>query len=253
MKNYANSQLIYTAWLNTSKPLIYELKLDKKEVDFADPEQNKYFDGSFKGTCNICGSKITDGGVPIKKFFSSNYMDWALHKAPESTHICKACTFCLGMNTKGRIALFRYPFVAEVGQLHLCSKVQFRGFLLSPPEPPFLMVLPVSQKKHLFHKSMISYSREKFYCNYEENTIECDSSIKNVIETVEKMRFFGISLDCIKKGVLPNNVIKQCGLEKQIELVTEMNSIRHLPVYDLAAKVSFSKQQMEGIGIKYDI
>lgn len=93
--------VIYNAWKNTHKPIIYET-LDakgnpiKKEVDFAVPKENKFYDPEYKGRCNLCGEE-THGGIPIKKMFSSNYMDWPIHKEPDSTHICEACAFCIGM------------------------------------------------------------------------------------------------------------------------------------------------------------
>lgn len=156
------SELIYNAWLNTKKPIIYTIKDELKEIEFANPEKNKFFDLNFKGICNVCGNNITDGGIPVKKFFSAKYMDYGIHKRPSSTHICKSCAFCLGMNPNGRITLFRYPLVANLENMFLCNRKMFRDFLINPPEPPFIMLFPISQKKHLFSKSKISFSNENF-------------------------------------------------------------------------------------------
>lgn len=175
------SELIYQAWLNTNKPILYKIKDEVKEIELANPVQNKYFDASFVGVCNLCGVEIKDGRITAKKFFGSNYMDWTLHKNPESTYICKSCTFCLGMNPIGRIILLRYPVVAEK-TLHLCNREQFREYVLNPPEPPFVMIFPTSQKKHLFSKAKISYSREKFFCNLEETIVYVDSSVKVLVK-----------------------------------------------------------------------
>jgi len=66
--------IIYNAWKDTPRPIIYETADAKgnpiiKEVGFAIPEENKSYDGSYIGSCNLCG-KETYGGIPIKKMFS---------------------------------------------------------------------------------------------------------------------------------------------------------------------------------------
>ncbi len=236
------SKLIYEAWLNTPEPIIYKTSANKKQIIFANPINNKYFDPAFSGKCNLCGEEAT-GGVPVKKFFSSNYMDWGFHRCPESTHICKACTFCLGMNTVGRIALFRYPLVVETHELHLCSKKQFRDFILQPPEPPFLMILPVSQQKHLFAKSRISYSRKKFFCNFEERIVNCSDETGKLVKSIEKMREMGIGIDNIEKCVIPASIIKKTNIKEQEALLQEMELNRSKPAFELALKVSLAPEK----------
>lgn len=224
------SSIIYNAWMNTDKPIMYETmdakgNINRKEVDFAVPEKNEFYDSNFEGECNLCG-KHTRGGTPIKKMFSSNYMDWAIHKNCDSTHICNACSFCIGMNPIGRIALFRYPIVAEK-TLHLCNKRQFRDFLISPPDPPFVMILPTSQKKHLFSKTRVSYSKENFFCNVEEITISVNKEIEDVIMTIEALRGIGIKRSDIENSKLPCGILNNVsvsGAEKILEMIEKVRS-----------------------------
>lgn len=233
--------IIYSAWRNTLRPIIYETadakgNPIKKEVDFAVPERNKNYDGSYSGPCNLCGQE-TNGGIPIKNMFSSNYMDWALHKEPEATHICKACAFCLGMNPAGRIALFRYPLVAEK-TLHLCNKKQFRDFILNPPESPFVMIFPTSQKKHLFSKAKVSYSQENYFCNLEEIVVPVNKKIKLIVENIEALRGVGFRVADISAGRIPGNITKKYGFSHVGRLVNIMSDIKRSEMFPLALEVA---------------
>lgn len=240
-------EIIYNAWKNTEKPIIYETADTKgnpiiKEVDFAVPEEHAAYDAEYKGLCNMCG-KETHGGIPIKKIFSSNYMDWTIHKEPDRTHICKACAFCIGMNPVGRIALFRYPLVADK-ELHLCNRKQFREYLFNPPEPPFVMILPTSQKKHLFAKSKVSYSQEHYFCNLEEMTIDVDKSVKQIIADIEALRGVGFTKDNISSARIPGNMTKKYNLTCYDfeNLISKMENLRKSEMFNLALEVS---QKME--------
>lgn len=243
-------RIIYKSWKNTPKPIIYEMddakgNLIKKEIVFAIPEENKDYDSSYKGMCNLCGME-TNGGIPIKKIFSSNYMDWTIHKEPDKTHICKECAFCLSMNPVGRIALFRYPIVAEK-TLHLCNRKQFRDYLFHPPEPPFVMIFPTSQKKHLFAKSKVSYSKERFYSNFEEITISVDERIKKIINDIEALRGVGFTKDNISSIRISGNIIKKYELKTYDyeNLILKMENLVQSEMFLLALDVAQKMNEEE--------
>lgn len=247
---YTPQNIIYNAWKNTLKPLIYETadkkgKPVKKEVNFAVPEKNPYYDEVYRGFCNLCGQE-TYGGIPIKKMFSSNYMDWPIHKEPKETHICKACAFCMGMNPAGRIALFRYPVVAEK-TLRLCSRKQFRDYLINPPEPPFVMIFPTSQKKHLFAKSKVSFSQKNYFCNLEETTISVNSKIKVIMDDIEALRGVGFTKDNINSVKIPINIMKKYALEMYDyeNLLTKMEILRKSEMFNLVLEVSQKMKEEE--------
>lgn len=250
------SEIIYNAWNNTDKPIIYETvdakgNANRKEVDFAVPIKNKYYDSNYEGLCNLCG-KPTHGGIPIKKIFSSNYMDWPIHKVPEATHICDACAFCIGMNPVGRITLFRYPVVAE-RTLHLCNRKQFREFLLNPPEPPFVMILPTSQKKHLFSKSVVSHSKKNYFCNLEEITVPVNPEIRRIVETIEALRGIGFRKTDIEETRVPWNVTKIMGMSDVERMVSVMKKLKSSGMFSLAIEVSQKMNEEESrcyLGLK---
>lgn len=246
-KRLTPQEAIYRSWRETKKPIIYKTKDGKgnsveKEVDFADPEENQFYDKSYAGLCNMCGMEV-NGGIPVKKMLSSSYMDWAIHKAPQASHLCRACAFCLGMNPVGRIALFRYPLVAE-RTMHLCNRKQFRDFLVSPPDPPFVMIMPITQKKHLFGKTKVSYSKNHYFCNLEEITVQIDLKVKRLIDDIEALRGIGFKKTDIESARIPGSVTKKYAFTPYDfeRLIEKMEGFARDGMFGLALEVA---QKME--------
>lgn len=212
------TELIYRAWKNTPRPIIYHTADGKgnpidTECNFLDPLEHKKYDANWVGNCLICGAK-TRGGIPYKALLSTNYTDWSRHKCPESDHICPACAFTMMLNTAShRCCLFRYSFVAD-SQLHICNRKEIRDYLISPPEPPFVMAVAVSQKKHIAFKSMVSYDRDNFFCNLEEESIQVNrQEAKDIISVCEALRGIGFTKDEIAKGQIRYDKIKNYKLD----------------------------------------
>lgn len=232
------------------EPFLYHTKNGKgeevtKEVYFADPLKNKFYQPTAEGRCNLCGESLKDGGIPVKKLLGASYMDWAIHKAPEEKYLCTACAFCLGMNPEGRIALFRYPVVAAGEDLYLCNRAEMREFLLHPPDPPFVMILPTSQKKHLFAKAKISYSRDQFFCNLEERTIKVSGEIRRLVKTIEALRGLGINKNMIMGKVIPTPFFRQCGVETVEKVLTTMEQMGRDEMFPLAMEVAQKMSEEE--------
>jgi CRISPR type IV-associated protein Csf1 len=211
------TQLIYRAWKNTPKPILYDTADEKGnkitvECPFMDPLKNKDYDPRWQGRCQICGAEVV-GGVPASKAISSAYTDWSMHKEPTSTHICAACNFCMLVNAREkRTSLLKFSFSA--GQiLELCNRKNMRDRLLDPPAPPFVMVCAVSQKKHLSTKSRISYSRERFTCMLEEEAVSCElDAIRQMMPLIEALRGIGMTKDEIAAGQVRYDKIKPYGM-----------------------------------------
>ena len=244
------SGIIYSGFQKKSpEPFLYNTKNAKgevvtKEVHFAEPLQNKFYEPRAEGKCNLCGEPLKDGGIPVKKMLGSTYMDWAIHKEPEEKYLCTACAFCLGMNPEGRIALFRYPIVAEK-DLHLCNRAEMRECLLHPPDPPFVMILPTSQKKHLFAKAKISYSRDQFFCNLEERVIRVNKGIGRMIKTIEALRGLGVNKNMILEKVIPTPFFRQCGVETVEKVLDAMEQMGRNEMFPLAIEVAQKMSEEE--------
>ena len=71
----------------------------------------------------MCGKEFR-GGIPLKKLIGKTYTDMDIHKAPEETHICEACAFCLMTSKIGLARLSRYSFVANNEELHISATMK---------------------------------------------------------------------------------------------------------------------------------
>jgi CRISPR type IV-associated protein Csf1 len=220
------TELIYRAWIYTPKPIIYKTSDAKgnpieTECNFVDPRAHKNYDRKWSGRCLICGAASL-GGIPSKHMLGDSYTDWSRHKAPESTHICDGCAFTMLLNMDSRrCGLLRYSFVAD-RQLHICNRADLRDYIINPPDPPFVMVCAVSQKKHLAIKSVISYRRDNFFCMYEEEPIFVDrATAEDDIRFCEALRGIGCTKEEIEKGIIRYDKIKNYGIKAAEKLEAE--------------------------------
>jgi len=205
--NVTQTQLIYEAWGNTPRPIIYNTSdgsgsAVKTVCNFVDPATHGDYNAAWCGKCLICGAE-SHGGITALKMLGGNYTDWHLHKESGSDHICAACSFTMLLNMESnRCSLFRYSFVSEK-MLHLCNRAEMRDWLINPPEPPFVMVVAVSQKKHLAIKSRVSYSRDIYFCNFEEECVQVNRGMAtDIIHTCEALRGIGFTKDEISRGTI---------------------------------------------------
>lgn len=233
-----STRLVYRSWLKTEKPILYKTNDAKgKELivdcQFKDPLTHKEIT-TVQHDCTIC-AKRSEYGIPNKKFFSSNYTDWSMHKNPIGTHVCEACAFTMLLNTESnRMTLSRYSFYADAAGLVVANRVSFRDVLINPPAPPFVMVCAVSQKKHLAIKSKVSYSRKKFYCMFEEECVVVDlETMQEIMLSVEALRGIGFTKDEIEKNLISFDKVKKfesTAIEKIKEVMGRISKTRMFPL-----------------------
>jgi len=144
--------------------------VEKREVELLDPVEDKDFQPNAGGKCYLCGEEFS-GGIPKGKLLKSTFTDHSFAKSPESDCVCAACAFAILTNPNRRQALRWFSFCAA-DTLTICNRWQLRSFLREPPDPPFVLAATVSQKKHIAIKSAISYSRERYLANLEDETID---------------------------------------------------------------------------------
>jgi hypothetical protein len=166
------THLVYEAWKRTNE-IVQNTKDAKgneivREVEFYDPYESAHME-KIQDRCFLCGEQIQEG-IPTKHVFSDVFTDWNRSRYPIGTHVCPACAFTILTNPNGRVSLRNFSFVAA-DKLYLPNRIEMRRFLLEPPEPPFLIVLAVSQKKHLAFKGTVSYSRDIFTVMLEETEV----------------------------------------------------------------------------------
>jgi CRISPR type IV-associated protein Csf1 len=246
------TQLIYEAWRNTTRPIIYNTSdgkgNDLKTIcEFSDPILHEDYDPTWSGMCLICGAE-SRGGIPSKKMLGSNYTDWSRHKSPESDHICPACAFTMLLNTESsRCTLYRYSFIAAE-QLHICNRAEMRDWIINPPEPPFVMAVAVSQKKHLAIKSRVSYNRDTYFCMLEEECIQVNRHLaKDIINICEALRGIGFTKDEIAKGTIRYDKIKDFKSDCYDKINHLLRPCMGMRVFALCLHVSQKKNEEDAV------
>lgn len=250
MVNYPTS-LVFNAFQNTSTPIIYNTSDEKgksitTDCRFMDPRTDDRFE-EIACRCTICGADAKRG-INTKKLLGSSYTDWSRHKAPESNYICEACAFTMMLNVESsRCALFRYSFVAEKS-LHICNRAEMRDWIISPPEPPFVMAVAVSQKKHIAIKSAVSYQKDRFICNLEEEQIivnRCEA--ENAILLCEALRGIGMTKDEISDGTIRYEKIKDFGVGAYEQILNMIKPYIGKRIFALCVFVSQKMNEEEAI------
>lgn len=253
------TELILMAYERTQLPIEYHTR-DENGQDkttrpvFVEPRDTPHFDPEVDGECIVCGAHFC-GGISGTKFFSSSYTDGSIHKNPTGTHVCRACAWCMSSNAEAsRTSLCRYSFVASGDGLKLCNRAELRDELFCPPEPPFVAVASVSQKKHLATKAAVSYSRERFYCMLEEERISVElSEFCEEIEFIEALRGVGATKDEIRQCVFRYDNFKKWGWEKSEEFVARAFRYSQKRMFGLALFVAQKKEEEEArciLGLK---
>lgn len=245
------TKIIYDAWRRGGMPKYNTRDADGNDIvvecDFFDPLNHQHYNAAWIGECMVCGQHA-GGGIPYNKMLSNTYTDWHIHKAQGSTHICKACAFCLLMNTsKNRMALKNYSFVAA-DKLYICNRAEMRDMLINPPEPPFVAVVAVSQKKHLATKAQVSYSKGRYVCMLEEQRIYVDLDLmRECMKLIEALRGIGMSKTDIGRRNIRYDLVKRWSTEKMVAAIKRLNEYEKSMILPLALHVAQKMDEEEAI------
>lgn len=241
------THLIYSAWVNMGKKVSQKTKDSKgnevtRIVKFADPMEHKHME-KYNGLCFLCGEKM-EKGIPVKKVFSSVFTDWNAGKSRESTHVCPACCFTI-LTGPERRALRNFSHVANRERLYLPNREELREFLLNPPEPPFVINIAVSQKKHIAFKGEINYSRDIFTVMYEEMPVIINRfEFKKILDLVEHF-LFGFTKTEISTGQYNQKRILDFGVVEWQEFENRVKKYRGTPLLDVVMFVAQKKENEE--------
>ncbi|MED0738977.1 hypothetical protein [Aneurinibacillus thermoaerophilus] len=236
------THLIYQAWCNTPK-VIQKTKDSKgneitRELQFLDPLTDKNMKET-NGKCFMCGHDM-ECGVPVKKAIKNTFTDWNRMKNITGTHICSACYFCIATNTN-KVALRSFSHVAA-DKLYIPNRIELRGFILEPPEPPFVIDLAVSQKKHICFKGDVQYSRDIFHVQYEEMPVLVERRSFSELLTLVEHFLYGFTKTEISTGEYQTPRILKFGIEAWEAFEEKVKPYRGMPILDV---VMFVAQKVE--------
>lgn len=241
------THLIYQAWMKTKdeKGAIKQNTKDSKgneivrEIRFVDPMQEKDME-KHDGMCFLCGEPMTHG-MKLKKVFSNVFTDWNVAKNSSGTHVCPACCFSI-LTSKERHGIRTFSNVANEDNLWLPNRPELRDFLLKPPDPPFVINLAVSQKKHIAFKGEVNYSRDIFTVMYEEMPVLIDrKEFTRLLELVEHF-LYGFTKTEITTGNYNQKRILDFGIEEWEAFEERVKKYRGSSLLDV---VMFVAQKIE--------
>lgn len=241
------THLIYQAWKETKdeKGVIKQNTKDAKgneiirDIKFVDPMHEKDMEEHI-GHCFLCGEPMKQG-MKLKRIFSNVFTDWNIAKNTRGTHVCPACCFSI-LTSKERHGIRTFSNVANQERLWLPNRKELRGFLVNPPEPPFVINLAVSQKKHIAFKGEVNYSRDIYTVMYEEMPVIINRyEFKKVLDLVEHF-LYGFTKTEISSGNYNQKRILDFGIEEWQEFEERIKKIRGTPLLDV---VMFVAQKIE--------
>lgn len=238
------THLIYSAWLKMGKTVKQKTKDAKgneiiRDIEFVDPMEHKDLE-EHKGYCYICG-EFMEHGIRLKKIFSNVFTDWNVGKNRLGTHVCPACCFNILTSPK-RYGLRMFSHVATEDRLHLTNRMELREYFINPPDPPFVINLAVSQKKHISFKGEVNYSRDRFVVMYEETPVLIDrKEFINLLKLVEHF-LYGFTKTEITTGQYNHKRILDFGIEEWQAFEERVKEYRRTPLLDV---VMFVAQKVE--------
>lgn len=169
--------------------------------------------------CCSCNNPLDKGGVKFSAIFSKSTFNLNHDFYMNSDYICNHCAvffkrenwvlYCersgKSPNFPGKTSIANWMFFSHAfsnGNHEIVySRQRWRELLEDPPAPPFNFIITTMGKKHLIHKSAMSYDRENFIVNFEGVTIPVNRmSFKTLIGKFEVLYSMGLSKESIKTG-----------------------------------------------------
>lgn len=150
------------------------------------------------GPCAMCGRR-TGRGVLVKDAVSSNFTDWACFSEGEPV-VCEHCAQLFSVYP------YSYIYEPDSGDIELLNVRQIEDAILGLGErtKPYLCVISVSQKKHLFYRAQINGGSSGFFAvNLESETIHTTTERqKNLFALVKHLAVLGTPKSAVAEGVI---------------------------------------------------
>lgn len=180
------------------------------------------------GRCRVCGGPGDAHGPAWKaeRIVSDSFGPAESLGAPRSPAVCGACAFfAVGRTFQESVRARALPVklwvnVAWRSYSHIFSaaghlvprRQDWRAFLLSPPEPPFLAVMTTAGTKNLLYRATVAEDREVFPLLVEEATVWVDrAALARVLSDFEAALADGLSRDALLSGRHSTSTILKVG------------------------------------------
>ena len=175
--------------------------------------------------CYLCGNPAT---LPLS--LKDSFTAHSLAKAPQSDRLCDRCAWVIPLrcwyfspNKQAWVKLFARnwswlcqgdtllaPTIGEArGQGADClpvvadlpTRIQMRGWLLEPPEPPFTIAIAESGQKHILPWAQAGHSRDHYPVQFEMDNLWVDrAQFTDLLSHYEALMALGFSKTEIDSG-----------------------------------------------------
>jgi len=161
--------------------------------------------------CVFCGGACSSRYI-AKDFIKDTFTNYNFFVNPDGEYICLGCIESIGSKNIEKLIMpdseiktnqsaRTYSWVLTKNRKRAYSKrhiMELRKEVLNPPDPPFAIIISDSGKKHLIFRSPVSFDKENYFLQFEEESIFINvNRLKDRIILCEKIISF-----CGKKGIL---------------------------------------------------
>lgn len=168
--------------------------------------------------CPVCKKSETNG-IKAKKIISSNFTDYAFI----GEYICPECTKLF--------SLYFYNYIVDCNGIRLINVRELKDELCKRQNPPFRFIITTSQKKHLFYRSQVNYSADRYAVNLEAEVIyTTPDRMKQLFGFVESLITLGASKKAMVNGEISFSVLQKTGFKALEYLKTELQKSREIQI-----------------------
>lgn len=157
-------------------------------------------------------------------------------QTPASDRLCPACAWCIDAFRDLR----RTAWLATRDTATALARRDIRAVLLSPPAPPFAVLVPTSFQLHLFHRGRVALDASRFPVQFERALVwVAPETFIPLVTHVETLRALGHTIGEIASGRLRGATIRTHGqLDMALALSEALDPDRRTAVFALALHVS---------------
>lgn len=205
-----------------SKTILYETRDGKGNPIIKEIQIKSFKESECECTCDICGEQITTG-IKIKDAVSSNFTDWSFFS---NGYVCQKCAELFSVYP------YSYIYQPQKGiELMNVRQISRRLTALADISPPFMICLSTSQKKHLFYRATLNYSKENFAVNLETETIYTNCRRQAFLfDFVGNLQALLCTKDMLKQGKLSYEIPTSKSLEIYNLLWKELSQSREIQI-----------------------
>lgn len=178
--------------------------------------------------CWLCGGPTDSVGWPRAVALAPTFTNHNTAALRTSSTVCQPCCYLSHTATWAEYAAahperglkvvhplswrsYSHVFARD---LHATpSRSAWRAWLLEPPEPPFVFTISVSGQKHGLFRSRVSYGRDFYPAQVEEDRVFVDRArFTAVLDDFERLYALGFSKDSILSGQYHHGQLLKVGL-----------------------------------------